>query len=115
MEDFQWLLPFSAEGHYRRPRKRHPPEIPMEEYFVVIDHRPAQWIKLPNQKSGDSPNRRRQLNSKQTHSVPNICVEDTVFGEQVARGASNAQPPASFENVQAVAPAARAARELRPA
>lgn len=49
LEDFQYLLPFSPQGIYRKPNRRRPPDMSMEEYFRLIKYRPEQWIKLPNE------------------------------------------------------------------
>eukprot|EP01054_Gregarina_sp_Poly1_P005018 Gregarina_sp_Poly_1__5017@NODE_265_length_10384_cov_23_891344_g231_i0_p3_GENE_NODE_265_length_10384_cov_23_891344_g231_i0NODE_265_length_10384_cov_23_891344_g231_i0_p3_ORF_typecomplete_len462_score42_69Hydrolase_4/PF12146_8/7e28Abhydrolase_1/PF00561_20/2_1e26Abhydrolase_6/PF12697_7/3_7e16DUF1057/PF06342_12/1_1e15DLH/PF01738_18/8_1e10Abhydrolase_2/PF02230_16/0_00063Abhydrolase_2/PF02230_16/0_22Abhydrolase_2/PF02230_16/3_6e03Chlorophyllase2/PF12740_7/7_3e08DUF1100/PF06500_11/8_3e07FSH1/PF03959_13/ len=49
LEDFQYLLPFSPEGLYRKPNRRRPPDMAMNDYFKLIKYRPEQWIKLPNE------------------------------------------------------------------
>eukprot|EP01053_Blabericola_migrator_P006830 Blabericola_migrator_1__6829@NODE_345_length_9575_cov_29_104544_g278_i0_p4_GENE_NODE_345_length_9575_cov_29_104544_g278_i0NODE_345_length_9575_cov_29_104544_g278_i0_p4_ORF_typecomplete_len415_score49_83Abhydrolase_1/PF00561_20/1e31Hydrolase_4/PF12146_8/3_7e31Abhydrolase_6/PF12697_7/2_6e17DUF1057/PF06342_12/1_8e16DLH/PF01738_18/1_6e12Abhydrolase_2/PF02230_16/1e05Abhydrolase_2/PF02230_16/0_097Ndr/PF03096_14/2_9e08Chlorophyllase2/PF12740_7/4_8e08FSH1/PF03959_13/1_1e07DUF1100/PF06500_11/8_3e06Ser_hy len=50
MEDFQYLLPFSPEGIYRRANRRRPPDMSMDSYLAYIGYTPTNWVKLANEK-----------------------------------------------------------------
>ncbi|EZG88354.1 putative alpha/beta hydrolase [Gregarina niphandrodes] len=51
LDDFHYLLPFTAEGEYRPPRSRCPPSMRQEVFFDLISYRPKRWFKVRSPKT----------------------------------------------------------------